>query len=138
MLLAIIDVYLIDRFIPPLTVFESPWNNVGYALIAIGIAIALWCALQFFKHKTTIHPGHTPTSLITTGIYGFSRNPIYFAMAIIIVGCCIQTGNIVTFPIVLIFVGIITVLFIEPEEAILRSQFASDYDAYTQSTRRWI
>ena len=138
MLFAVFDVYLIDRFVPPIRVLESPWNKVGYALIAIGVAIILWCALQFLKHKTTIHPGHTPTSLITTGIYRFSRNPIYLAMAIIIAGFVITTANLVALPIPLIFIGIITVLFIEPEETILRSQFAGEYEAYTQATRRWI
>ena len=138
MLLAILDVYLIDWFIPSMTVLESPWNNAGFVFIVLGITIVLWCALQFLKHKTTIHPGHTPTNLITTGIYGFSRNPIYFAMAVIIAGCCIQTGNLVTFPIVLIFVGIITELFITPEERILKDEFGEDYTTYCLSTSRWV
>ncbi|MGV6813606.1 MAG: methyltransferase family protein [Phycisphaerales bacterium] len=138
MILSIAAVIALDAFIPPITIITPPYSRIGFVLIALGLSIVATCFFQFRKHHTTIHPGHTPTTLLTTGIYRYSRNPIYLAMAIIILGSCTATGNLVTFPIILIFVGIITSLFITHEEHTLTNEFGHAYTTYRQSTRRWI
>jgi protein-S-isoprenylcysteine O-methyltransferase Ste14 len=138
LLFSLIAIYAIDRFLPAITPYERPWTQLGYAIMAFGFLVVLYCATQFRKNKTTIHPGHTPSILLTTGIYRLSRNPIYLAMAIILLGATLSTANLVTLPIPLIFVGIITELFIKPEERILAQEFGEPYAQYQHQTRRWI
>jgi len=138
LLFSLVAIYAIDRFLPAIALYQRPWTRLGYAIMAFGFLVILYCAVQFRKNKTTIFPGHTPSTLLTTGIYRLSRNPIYLAMAIILLGASISTANLVTYPIPLIFVGIITELFIKPEEHILREQFGEDYTRYQHQTRRWI
>ena len=138
LLFSLVAIYAIDRFLPAITLYARPWTWLGYAIMVVGFLTILSCAAQFWKNKTTIHPGHTPSTLLTTGIYRLSRNPIYLAMAIILLGAVISTANLVTLPIPLIFVSIITELFIKPEERILREQFGEGYTRYQHQTRRWV
>jgi len=138
LLVSLIAIYAIDRFLPAITLYARPWTRFGYAVMVFGFLIVLYCATQFRKNKTTIHPGHTPSTLMTTGIYRLSRNPIYLAMAIILLGAALTTANLVTFLIPFIFIGIITELFIKPEERILAQEFGEPYAQYQHQTRRWI
>ena len=138
LLLSLIAVVLIARFVPALIPVNIFWITAGYIIIVIGLGIVFICAIEFRRRKTAIHPGHTPTTLICDGPYQFSRNPIYLAMAVIIVGASLASGNLVSLPIALIFIGIISELFIKPEEAILRSEFGQGYEDYCQSTHRWL
>ena len=61
-------------------------NWTGSALIALGVMIAIWAAISFRRQRTTIIPHQTPTSLITEGPFQFSRNPIYLADLLVLIG----------------------------------------------------
>ncbi|MDF1809211.1 MAG: isoprenylcysteine carboxylmethyltransferase family protein [Phycisphaerales bacterium] len=137
-LLSLIAIFLVARFVPSIVDVNIAWHYAGYIIIGAAIGIIIVCSLEFKKHQTTIHPSHTPTALIQSGPYSFSRNPIYLAMAIILIGCTIVLGNLVALPIVLVFVGVITLLFIEPEEKTLKAEFGVQYEHYCNSTHRWI
>ncbi|MXQ06661.1 DUF1295 domain-containing protein [Alphaproteobacteria bacterium GH1-50] len=125
-----------------LSIYTGPgWGHVattlGWTLIASGLVLTLAAAAEFRKHRTTIVPHQTPESLVTTGVYAQSRNPIYLADVLILAGVAIWTGSI---PGILSLPVLFLVLerrFILPEEARMAEKFGEEFEAYTRATRRW-
>lgn len=125
-----------------LSIYTGPgWGHVattlGWTLIASGLVLTLAAAAEFRKHRTTIVPHQTPESLVTTGVYAQSRNPIYLADMLILAGVAIWTGSI---PGILSLPVLFLVLerrFILPEEARMAEKFGEEFEAYTRATRRW-
>ena len=77
-------------------------------------------------------------ALVTTGVYRYTRNPMYLGMALVLLGCAIVVGVATAFLIPVIFVVIIQYRFILPEEQMLRDLFPEEFPAYCQQVRRWI
>jgi len=101
-------------------------SQVGSAFLVIGgIALGIWTALTFRKGQTTIHPGHTPSALLTSGPFKFSRNPIYTGMMLITIG------------IALYLFFILDRKFARPEEATLIETFGQTGKDYVEAVRRW-
>ncbi|MEM9583675.1 MAG: isoprenylcysteine carboxylmethyltransferase family protein [Pseudomonadota bacterium] len=113
-------------------------TSLSWALIGIGLALILWAAFWFWRRKTTIEPHHAPGVLIKEGPFRISRNPIYLAMVIILMGAIFGRGQPISLILLPVFVYILTRRFVIPEEAALRTAFGSDADAYLAQTRRWI
>jgi protein-S-isoprenylcysteine O-methyltransferase Ste14 len=128
--------WLQARFLP-LADAGAAGNAVGTVLAAAGLVLLLAAALQFRHHKTTILPREVPAAMITTGVYGWSRNPIYLADAIILAGCALfwDAASVILVP---MFLAVIQTRFIRGEEAGMRAQFGPAFDAYAARVRRWI
>lgn len=121
------------------------WGTGSLLLVALGtVLVALGCVLiglaawQFRRHQTTIIPHLNASSLITTGVFGWSRNPIYLADAVILAGLCLRWDFLPGLLLVPIFITLIQRRFILSEEQRLRAGFDVEFDAYAQKTRRWI
>lgn len=107
-------------------------------MMAAGVALAVWAALSFRAAKTTIVPHQAPSALITTGAFAWSRNPIYLADAIVLFGWWLIFGAALPLLFVAIFIWIINVRFIRPEEQRLAEAFGDEFRAYASTVRRWI
>ena len=114
--------------------------EAGIGLIAAGLAIGVAAFLQFRKAQTTINPmtPHETSALVTDGLYALSRNPIYVADVIILLGCALLFGNAAAFLVVPLFALYIDRFQIVPEERALRSRFGSRYEDYLRKVRRWL
>ena len=97
-----------------------------------------WSAWWFWRKKTTIEPHHTPTALIVEGPYRLSRNPIYLALLVLLVGYVLRLGSLSPVLLPLLFFWVLTRRFIEPEEEALRRAFGDEAEAYLARTRRWL
>ncbi len=98
----------------------------------------IW-AVQLFKKKETSHdPAETPTTLVTSGPYRFTRNPMYLGMTSILLGIAIFIGTISLFLAPLAFCITINATFIPKEEKILENIFGSEYLDYKNKVRRWV
>lgn len=128
--------YLGATMIAPWPNWPMPW--LGGAAMAAGVALAGWAALSFRAAKTTIIPHQTASALITTGAFAHSRNPIYLADAIVLVGWGLIWGAAAAFVLVTLFVLIINARFIRPEERRLGEAFGDQFETYASSARRWI
>lgn len=138
MLIAILGVIAIAYFdLGPIWI-DRPFNLIGYAVSAIGFITVYACFRQFRTHKTAIHPGHDSSSLITTGLFRFSRNPIYIAMTVIILGAVMVSARPAALIMPILFGLVIDRLFIRMEERKLIETFGDDYSAYKARCRRWI
>lgn len=138
MMLAILGVAAIGIFDVGPVMIDRPYSFIGLAISAIGFLTVYACFSQFRKHRTAIHPGHDSSALITTGLYRFTRNPIYVAMTVIILGAVIVSGRAAALSMPIVFLVIIDRLFIRMEEQRLIETFGDEYRAYKARCRRWV
>lgn len=111
----------------------------GGALVAAGVILMGVAALQMHRHRTTIDPHGQPSALVTSGVFGLSRNPIYLADALILAGLCLCLQvPIVALALVPGFMLVVRRRFIANEEARLAEAFPREFAAYRQRSRRWI
>lgn len=107
-------------------------------LIGGGIVLAVLAVVEFRRHQTTVMPHQTPSSMVQSGIFKRSRNPIYLGDVLILTGLILRFDAVLSLVLVPIFVWILERRFIEPEEDRLRRKFRADFARYAQKTRRWI
>lgn len=78
------------------------------------------------------------SSLVTTGLFSISRNPMYVGLALLLTGWALLLGTLLPWAGLPIFVLLITELQIRPEEAALERLFGAKYEGYRKSVPRWI
>ena len=105
-----------------------------------GLIPAIQALLEFIAKKTTVNPRapETATKLVTGGIYGISRNPMYLGLFCMLLGVALFLGTLTALVILPAFIWYLTEFQIKPEEASLRKLFGSDYEDYANRVRRWI
>lgn len=123
---------------PAQAVLYSPYTYLGIAFVGFGIFVALWSRSMFLKNRTTLSPHESPTSLVTSGPFSISRNPMYLGMATILLGIALFLGTAVTFAFPILFIMIIEALLIPGEERKLEKIFGERYRKYKNKVRRWI
>lgn len=121
------------------TPFPQP---LGHDIGAFAVLCALFllgaAAMQFRRHRTPIHPRGDASALLTTGIFGKSRNPIYLALVLILAGASLWLGSLLGLLLVPVLVRVLTRRFIIDEEERLRATFGKSYEDYAEETRRWL
>lgn len=130
-----------DRWLVPGWASTLPGQqSAAIGVMGVGLIIEAIAAAAFFRAKTTVNPlaPQNSTTLVVTGLYRFSRNPMYLGMAILLTGWALWLGNPANAVFLILFVALITVLQIKPEEKALRDNFGDEYDAYCARVRRWI
>jgi protein-S-isoprenylcysteine O-methyltransferase Ste14 len=151
--------YLELRFPPPLvgiTVAAAMWVTAslppiwppsspvrlwaGVILLAIGIAIALSAVNSFRRAQTTVNPlkPETSTSLVSTGIFARTRNPMYLGMLIGLLAWAVYLASPLALLGPVAFALYITRFQIVPEERAMQSLFGSAFSEYSHSVRRWL
>ena len=120
---------------------DIPWR-LGFAIApaVIGIALALAGVLAFRKAKTTVNPTkpEATSTVVATGIYRFTRNPMYLGMLMVLIGWAVFLANAVSFLLLPLFVLYMNRFQIGPEERALSEHFGREYSAYMHSVRRWL
>ena len=71
-------------------------------------------------------------------IYKYSRNPMYFGYLLMLLNSSVYLGTLLSIIIILLFVFIINVIQIKPEEQALKDLFGQNYDEYLLKVIRWI
>ncbi|MFM9968587.1 MAG: methyltransferase family protein [Burkholderiales bacterium] len=125
---------------PSLGLGDSWRATVAIAIAALGVSIDLFCAISFWRSKTTVNPlsPRKSAALVTSGLYRFSRNPMYLGQALVLVGWAIFL-NSAWGPIGPVAFALYLNRFqIVPEELVLGDIFGETYAKYLESTRRWI
>ena len=96
--------------------------------------------MAFRRHKTTVNP-FTPaksSSLVATGIYRYSRNPMYLGLFLALLGWGAYLGNWASALLLPAFVAYMNRFQIHPEERVLTESFGPQFLAYARSVRRWL
>jgi protein-S-isoprenylcysteine O-methyltransferase Ste14 len=102
--------------------------------------MAAGAASRFRRSETTVDPLRPDRAsvLVTTGPNSISRNPMYVALAGLLVANAVWRGSWVALVPVVGFVGLIDLTQVRAEESALLEKFGAEYDAYRASTPRWI
>jgi protein-S-isoprenylcysteine O-methyltransferase Ste14 len=125
-------------YFPVWRVVPSPFNLSGGALIIVGLALVVWAAGLFRAARTPVRPFERSTSVVTSGPYRFSRNPMYLGMVLVLVGVAVLFGSLAAFVPIPLFVWQIRRKFVLPEEAFLEELFGNPYVQYKARVRRWL
>lgn len=123
----------------PLDVHGQPTTTIaGAAILGAGLALDAAGVASVIANRTTIVPHRPVSKLITKGVYGLSRNPMYTGLALMAAGGALLAGTwwpLLTLPFALLAVR---ELAIKPEEAYLAERYGSTYADYQRRVRRWL
>lgn len=132
--------WLLSRTFPIYQIFSSPWNQIGYLFMCVGLSFDASSILQFFRAKTTVNPisPEKASALVTSGMYQFTRNPMYVGLLLLLIGFAILQGSLSAFLLIPLFIFVLTSQQIIPEETTLEDKFGQQYMDYKMSVRRWL
>ena len=116
------------------------WPGLGLALVMAGVAVALAGVLAFRRHQTSVNPlhGDAVATLVDSGIYRVSRNPMYVGFATWLVALACALGSPLAWLGPLVHIAWLTRWQIIPEERLLAARFGQPYLEYCRRVRRWI
>lgn len=126
--------------IPELTFSIDSLRWVGVFIFLIGIFIGLLGVFEFRKQKTTVDP-HRPekaSSFVYSGIYNYTRNPMYLGLLAGLIGISFYFANPINILPVVGFVFYMNRFQIIPEERVMFEKFGDEFSDYKKSVRRWI
>jgi len=106
--------------------------------IAVGLGVMMWAWWLFRKSGTPTRPTHQATALVTSGPFRFSRNPMYLAIVVIMLGLAVWVGSLPMLIAPVGFFAFMSLVFIPYEERRLRETFGDAYLSFAQRVRRWI
>ena len=115
-------------------------NVISLFLLILGLIIFISAVRSFREQKTTVNPlkPKQASSLVTSGIFRFSRNPMYLGMLIILLSISFKFNLLGGIIISLLFFIFITKFQIYPEEEAMNELFGDKFTQYSNTTRRWI
>ena len=133
-------IWWLAKAAPSLTLIPSSISKLGIALIIVGVLIDVYALVQFIKQRTTPNPlsPQNANDIVISGLYKFSRNPMYLGLLLSLTGWAIYQANLIGFVCLPIFIWLINTLQITPEERILLEKFGDSYQQYLTKVRRWI
>lgn len=133
-------IWLLAGWVPALAISFPGQTVLALVIAALGAMLDIVSIGQFFKKKTTVNPltPHKAETLVISGLYRITRNPMYLGLAFLLTAWMIHLGNPAGILVLAAFFWFLTEFQIKPEETVLRERFGSEYDAYMRSVRRWI
>ena len=134
--------YAVAVLLPAPVLALPPGVRVGMALAlaAVGAGFDVAGLLAFRKARTTVNPltPHRSVAVVSTGVYRFTRNPMYLGLALILLGLAVYLASPWALLGPLVFAAYITRFQIVPEERALQARFGAAYTAYRARVRRWL
>lgn len=116
----------------------GPAATVGRAITAASVALFVWAVATMLAGRASLPP-HLPTNaLVVHGPYRFSRNPIYLAMVVLLVGMGVATNNAWFLLLAVAGWWLLRQGVILREESYLERKFGAEYAAYRAAVRRWL
>jgi protein-S-isoprenylcysteine O-methyltransferase Ste14 len=119
--------------------FSSAADLIGLVLITVGFVLLLICIREFAQRgRGTLAPIDAPRELVVQGLYRYVRNPMYVAVAAILIGELLIIRTVPMLWYVAVWFGAVNLFVIGYEEPTLRRRFGDSYERYAQSVRRWV
>lgn len=133
---------LVDIFTFPIDFIPLPINLIGIPLIPIGLLLTVW-ANYTLLHIGKIglrarEPMQTPSTLVVSGPYRYSRNPLYLGALIALFGLVIVWSSLVVLLGVIFVYLVFRYVFIRKEELLIENEFGDEYRDFKKHVRRWL
>ena len=137
-LMFIVMAYSFGRLFP--LPFSAPamLRYLGLGITFLGLLLGVGALIEFRRARTTLDPHGSANQVVTSGIYRFTRNPIYLGFLLLVLGLPLNSGlywGIVLAP---FYVLVMNRLVIQHEEAYLERKFGKTYTDYLSRVRRWL
>ena len=132
--------YGVSKMVPALTFSLNGSTALAVGLGVMGMSLGVMGVTQFRKAQTTPNPQalEKVSSLVTSGIYRYSRNPMYLGLVLILLGWAFYLSHFLAFVLLPVFILYMTRFQIKPEEEMMARKFGKTYQAYLNKVRRWI
>ena len=132
--------YGVSKMVPALTFSLNGSTALAVALGVMGLSLGIMGVTQFRIAQTTPNPQalEKVSSLVTSGVYQYSRNPMYVGLVLILLGWAFYLSHFLAFVLLPIFILYITRFQIQPEERMMAQKFGKTYQDYLNKVRRWI
>lgn len=140
MLISIVLIYAIAQALPvSATLLDNKWLIGGVSLI-VGLFFNFAGGVSFRSAKTTGNPNkpENVSSLVTSGIYRITRNPMYVGLLFLLLAWTAWLGSLFGLVIIIIFQLYMTRFQIIPEEKALSELFPEQFQGYCKQVRRWV
>jgi protein-S-isoprenylcysteine O-methyltransferase Ste14 len=111
---------------------------VGSLLVLAFVAWNGWALVTVARHRTALLPGGATTTVIDSGPFARSRNPLYLGLLAGSAGVALLTGSLWALVALPVEWALLSWGAVLPEERYLAAKFAAEYDAYTRRVRRWL
>jgi protein-S-isoprenylcysteine O-methyltransferase Ste14 len=121
--------------------FTLPHRNaLVLALLLAGICVAVSGFTAFRRARTTVNPlkPKQASTLVRSGIYRYTRNPMYLGLLLVLLGWALLVSNVIAFVLLPAFILYLNRFQIAPEERALASIFGQEFAAYKAKVRRWL
>lgn len=115
-----------------------PFNLTGLFISGMGLTICFVAQRQFRKIGTTLYPFSQPERLVTSGLFHYTRNPMYLGLTVFLTGGWMLLGSLPPGICVAAFLLIADRWYIAYEERQLLSVFGAEYESYMTRTPRWV
>ena len=127
-------------FTPPFELRFGLRASLAVALALIGQGISIAGIVAFRRARTTINPlkPAAASALVRSGIFRFTRNPMYLGLLLTLVGWAVWLWNPASLLFLPVFVLYIDRFQIGPEQRALTKLFGVEFAAYRASVRKWI
>jgi protein-S-isoprenylcysteine O-methyltransferase Ste14 len=130
--------------LPLLIARARPSGSPGFARsglleLVLGSCMLLWCVRDFYEHgRGTLAPWSPPSALVRTGLYQWTRNPMYVGVLLIVIGWALglRSSPIGVYALILAVLFHLRVVF--GEEPWLAKTFGADWAEYRNRVPRWV
>jgi len=139
-LIVAILMWLASHWLPPIPLQRGVTYAVAIALLVVGATFSILGMRSFRRAGTTVNPIsiENASSLVTSGIYGITRNPMYVGLTFALCACAFFFNCLWTLAGPVIFIAYTTRFQIIPEERMLSVKFGDAYRDYCRRVRRWL
>jgi protein-S-isoprenylcysteine O-methyltransferase Ste14 len=137
-LLHVVLAFLLTWLIPLPLVVPPVLQTVGFLLVILGFLLGVAALIAFRRAGTTLQPRGRVAHLVTSGIYGFTRNPVYLGFIFIVIGISLDSSSYWGILLAPVLVLLFNQLVIQPEEEYLTQRFGEQFTSYIGKVRRWL
>lgn len=137
--IAVLAGFALD-WLEPLPFLPEDWPNglLGAVVFVLALALAIWAMDSMTRAGTNVPTNRPSTTIVESGPYRFTRNPIYVGMCGGLIGLGIAFDNLWLVLTLVPFVLVIRYGVVAREEAYLERKFGEPYRGYRQRVRRWL
>ena len=140
MLISVVLIYAIAKILPVSVTLLEYKGLLGSTFVFIGLFFNVAGGQLFRSAKTTGNPNRPElsASLVTSGIYRISRNPMYVGLIFLLLAWATWLGSWFSLVVIVIFQQYMTRFQIIPEEKALAKRFSEQFQDYCSQVRRWL
>ena len=138
LLVALLVMLVLHVLFPVRRIIPTPWNLLGILPLAFGLAVNLMADRALKVANTTVKPFEESSALVTSGVYGLSRHPMYLGFVVLLAGVAVLLRSVTPWLVVTVLAATLDRTFIVPEEGMLAERFGQEWAAYKRKARRWL